>query len=191
MTTHISTCTYYRGDIALYAVEVTVTKGIGIHLVGLPDIQAKELLLRVVTAMQNSGYHIPGQKIVINIQHAVPVRVSDGMLKPEVCSSFDLAVALGILIASKQLPEPQFIKRDERVLFFGQLNLDGSVRLPYCGYSAEEEAVRTIIAEELDWQLRGTFDKIVVPSAYHENTLFVKSLTSLSMVRELTREELL
>lgn len=48
-------------------VEVDVTKGIGIHLVGLADAAVKESLLRTITAMQTLGYHVPGKKIVINL----------------------------------------------------------------------------------------------------------------------------
>lgn len=48
-------------------VEVDITKGIGIHLVGLADAAVKESLLRTITAMQTLGYHVPGKKIVINL----------------------------------------------------------------------------------------------------------------------------
>ena len=48
-------------------VEVEVTLGIGIHLVGLADAAVKESLLRTVTALQALGFHIPGKKIVINL----------------------------------------------------------------------------------------------------------------------------
>ena len=48
-------------------VEVNISNGIGIHLVGLPDAAVKESLLRTVTALQTLGFHIPGKKIVINL----------------------------------------------------------------------------------------------------------------------------
>ena len=47
-------------------VEVDITLGIGIHLVGLADAAVKESLLRTVTALQAKGFRIPGKKIVIN-----------------------------------------------------------------------------------------------------------------------------
>ena len=51
-------------------VEVDITSGIGIHLVGLADIAVKESLLRTVTALQSLGFRIPGKKIVINLAPA-------------------------------------------------------------------------------------------------------------------------
>ena len=51
-------------------VEVNITLGIGIHLVGLADAAVKESLLRTVTALQARGFHVPGKKIVINLPRA-------------------------------------------------------------------------------------------------------------------------
>ena len=48
-------------------VEVEITLGIGIHLVGLADVAVKESLLRTVTALQAKGFHVPGKKIVNNL----------------------------------------------------------------------------------------------------------------------------
>ena len=39
-------------------VEVDITLGIGIHLVGLADAALKESLLRTVTALQAKGFRI-------------------------------------------------------------------------------------------------------------------------------------
>ena len=54
-------------DAVPVTVEVDITPGIGIHLVGMADIAVKESLLRTITALQSLGYHIPGKKIVINL----------------------------------------------------------------------------------------------------------------------------
>lgn len=48
-------------------VEVDITNGLGIHLVGLADVAVKESLLRTVTAIQTLGFRIPGRKIVNNL----------------------------------------------------------------------------------------------------------------------------
>lgn len=48
-------------------VEVDISNGIGIHLVGLADIAVKESLLRIMTALHGLGYKVPGKKIVINL----------------------------------------------------------------------------------------------------------------------------
>ena len=54
-------------DAVPVTVEVDITHGIGIHLVGLVDVAVKESLLRTVTALQSLGFRIPGKKIVINL----------------------------------------------------------------------------------------------------------------------------
>ena len=51
-------------------VEVNVDKGIGYHLVGLPDNAIKESNYRIAAALQNNGYKIPGKKIIINMSPA-------------------------------------------------------------------------------------------------------------------------
>lgn len=160
MKTNLKTCTYFCGDIALYEVEVMVTQGIGIHLMGLPDVQCKESLLRVVTALQSLGYRIPGKKIVIRINEAITLRVEDGLRFPETSSAFDLPIALGILMSSEQMP---LIPKGRDICFFGELKLDGALCLPYCGHDASCTGTGKAVIETLDWQLRNTFDRIVTP----------------------------
>ena len=48
-------------------VEVDISPGIGIHLVGLADAAVKESLLRTITALTSLGFRVPGKKIVINL----------------------------------------------------------------------------------------------------------------------------
>lgn len=104
-------------------VEVDITRGIGIHLVGLADVAVKESLLRTITALQSLGFHIPGKKIVINLAPADLRKNGSG---------YDLPIALGIIAASGQKNLPGL----GRYLTMGELGLDGSVRevpgaLPY------------------------------------------------------------
>lgn len=95
-------------------VEVEVSKGIGIHLIGMADIAVKESLLRTITAIQSLGYRIPGKKLIINICPTFLHKNTTG---------FDLPIALGILIESGQLEI-----NTEGLVFHGELGLDGSVR---------------------------------------------------------------
>ena len=74
-------------------VEVDITNGIGIHLVGLADVAVKESLLRTVTALQTIGYRIPGRKIVINLAPADMHKKGSG---------YDLPIAIGIIASSGQ-----------------------------------------------------------------------------------------
>ena len=96
-------------------VEVDISSGIGIHLVGLADVAVKESLLRIMTALQSLGYRIPGRKIVINLAPA-DVRKNG--------SGYDLPIALGILAASGQCQLPGL----DSYIIMGELGLDGSVK---------------------------------------------------------------
>ena len=58
-------------------VEVDVTSGIGIHLVGLADAAVKESLLRTITALQSKGFRIPGKKIVNNLSVYQQLKTDD------------------------------------------------------------------------------------------------------------------
>ncbi len=96
-------------------VEVNVDKGIGYHLVGLPDNAIKESNYRIAAALQNNDYKIPGKKITINMAPAD--------LRKE-GSAYDLTLAVGILAASKQIKADNL----EDFLIMGELSLDGSLQ---------------------------------------------------------------
>lgn len=96
-------------------VEVDITQGIGIHLVGLADVAVKESLLRTITALQSLGFHIPGKKIVINLAPADMHKNGSG---------YDLPIALGVIAASHQ----RSLAGLEKYLIMGELGLDGSIR---------------------------------------------------------------
>ena len=51
-------------------VEVNIDKGVGYHLVGLPDNAIKESSYRIAAALKNNGYSLPGKKITINMAPA-------------------------------------------------------------------------------------------------------------------------
>ena len=96
-------------------VEVNIDKGIGYHLVGLPDNAIKESSFRISAALNNNGYKLPGKKITINMAPA-------DMRKEG--SAYDLTLAIGILAASNQ------IKSDKvgDYIIMGELSLDGSLQ---------------------------------------------------------------
>lgn len=96
-------------------VEVNIDKGVGYHLVGLPDNAIKESSYRIAAALKNNGYNLPGKKITINMAPAD--------LRKE-GSAYDLTLAIGILAASGQ------IKADEvdQYLIMGELSLDGGLQ---------------------------------------------------------------
>src|SRR5436190_11519691 len=96
-------------------VEVNIDRGVGYHLVGLPDNAIKESSYRIAAALKNNGFELPGKKITINMAPAD--------LRKE-GSSYDLTLAIGILVASGQL------KGDEvdKYIIMGELSLDGSLQ---------------------------------------------------------------
>lgn len=96
-------------------VEVNIDKGVGYHLVGLPDNAIKESNFRIAAALQNNGYRIPGKKITINMAPAD--------LRKE-GSAYDLTLALGILAASEQIRSEDI----HNYLIMGELSLDGSLQ---------------------------------------------------------------
>ncbi|TNF71707.1 MAG: hypothetical protein EP302_06260, partial [Bacteroidetes bacterium] len=51
-------------------IEVNIEKGVGYHLVGLPDNAIRESNYRIAAAHLNTGHRIPGKKITINIAPA-------------------------------------------------------------------------------------------------------------------------
>ncbi|HLS30689.1 MAG TPA: YifB family Mg chelatase-like AAA ATPase [Flavobacteriaceae bacterium] len=96
-------------------VEVNVAKGIGYHLVGLPDNAIKESSFRIAAALQNTGFNLPGKKITLNMAPA-------DMHKEG--SAYDLTLALGILAASYQI---KAINIGDYIIM-GELSLDGSLQ---------------------------------------------------------------
>ena len=96
-------------------VEVNVDKGIGYHLVGLPDNAIKESNYRIAAALQNNSFKIPGKKITINMAPAD--------LRKE-GSAYDLTLAIGILAASSQIQAENL----EDYIIMGELSLDGSLQ---------------------------------------------------------------
>jgi magnesium chelatase family protein len=111
-----------RAQIGLTAprVEVEVHLGSGLPvfaMVGLAATAVRESKDRVRAALQNSGFEFPAGRIIVNL--------SPADLPKEGCR-YDLAIALGILVASGQ------VRHDENLLarseFYGELGLAGELK---------------------------------------------------------------
>ena len=100
-------------------VEVNIDKGIGYHLVGLPDNAVRESSYRISAALNNNNFKLPGKKITINMAPAD--------LRKE-GAAYDLTLAMGILAASKQIAFTDLA----HYMIMGELSLDGNV-LPIKG----------------------------------------------------------
>ena len=97
-------------------VEVNLSEGVPMfEIVGLPDASVKESRERVRTALKNSGFQFPAERLVVNLAPAD--------LKKE-GPAFDLPIALGILTCLGVI-DPD-AARDMCV--FGELSLDGAIR---------------------------------------------------------------
>ena len=96
-------------------VEVNIDKGIGYHLVGLPDNAVRESSYRISAALNNNNFKLPGKKITINMAPAD--------LRKE-GAAYDLTLAIGILAASKQIAFTDLAQ----YMMMGELSLDGNVQ---------------------------------------------------------------
>ena len=106
-------------DGMIIEVELDISNGLPVFdVVGLPDSAVREARDRVRAAIKNSASHFPLQRITANLAPAD--------LKKE-GSGFDLALALGVLVASDQLKELPDGALDN-LLLIGELALDGSLR---------------------------------------------------------------
>lgn len=97
-------------------VEAHLANGLpSLALVGLPETAVKESKDRVRSAILNSGFDFPPRRITLNLAPAdLP---KDG-------GRFDLAIALGILAASGQVPADAL----DGIECLGELALSGAVR---------------------------------------------------------------
>ena len=87
----------------------------GITLVGLPETVVRESIFRVTRAIANSGFHVPGTCVVVNLAPAD---------LPKQAASFDLPIALGMIAAGGELIPDRF----GEWAVVGELALDGRVR---------------------------------------------------------------
>ncbi len=97
-------------------VEVDITSGLpSFTTVGLPEASVKESKERVKSAISNSGYRFPDDRITVNLAPADIKKEGTG---------FDLPIALGILAATGIIPQEDIV----RYLILGELSLDGRVK---------------------------------------------------------------
>ena len=97
-------------------VEVAVAQGLPVFtIVGLPDPSIQEARERVRAAIQSSSETWPLKRVTINLSPAHLRKTG---------SSFDLAMALGVLVAEKRI-QPDRLRK---VCVLGELSLDGGVR---------------------------------------------------------------
>lgn len=82
-------------------------------LSGLPDTAVREAKDRVRAAVVSSGIHFPNRTVTVNL---APAHI------PKAGTDYDLAIAVGVLAASGEIPKP------DGEIVVGELALDGTVR---------------------------------------------------------------
>jgi magnesium chelatase family protein len=127
-------------DAPQITVEVFLSGGLpSFSIVGMAQTAVREAKDRVRGALMTSGFDFPQQRITVNLAPA-DMRKDGGR--------FDLAIALGILAASRQLS----IANTRGFEFFGELALNGRLRLipgilPACGQASAAKRTSIIPAD--------------------------------------------
>lgn len=138
-------------EACVITIEVNIDKGIGYHLVGMPDNAIRESHYRIAAAFTNMGLKFPGKKITVNMAPA-------SMRKEG--ADFDLPLALGILLASNQLSQIDL----DNFIVMGELSLDGSIR-----------AVKGVLPMAIHAAKKG-FKKMVIPKPNANEAAVVKGI---------------
>src|SRR5713101_2506822 len=110
----------------------------GLHILGMHETGTRETRDRVRAAILNSGEHWPGRTITVDL---LPASL------PKRGSSFDLAIAVGVLTATGMIPADAA----EECVFVAELGLDGSLRpvrgvVPALLAAADAGCTRAIVA---------------------------------------------
>lgn len=123
-------------------VEVDVSSGLpGFAVIGLADKAVEQSRERIRSALKNTGFGFPLSRITV---HLAPSDHKKSGLH------FDLPIALGILIADKQL---KVTEEFDKTFFIGGISLDGSLQ-PVHGC--------LVLVE---WARRHGFKRALMPSA--------------------------
>lgn len=117
MLSRLATYTLLGIEARSVEVEVDISPGAlpKTILVGLAEAAVKESTHRIERALVNSGYGRPMDRIVINLSPAD---------LPKDAASLDLPIALGLLIADRQIEANSEVD----AVYIGELALDGSLR---------------------------------------------------------------
>ncbi|MFC1623719.1 YifB family Mg chelatase-like AAA ATPase [Candidatus Omnitrophota bacterium] len=132
-------------------IEVDIANGLpAVIIVGLPDTAIRESRDRVKSAIKNSQFDYPSQKITVNL---APCNIK----KEGPC--FDLPIAMGILAASGQID----FENIKDFVFLGELALNGRIR-PIKG------------ALSIAMSLKNTHKKLILPEENAYETSVVKNI---------------
>ncbi len=103
-------------DAPLVTVEVHLSNGLpALSIVGLPEAAVRESRERVRSALLHSGFEFPARRLTVNLAPAD---------LPKQGGRYDLAIAIGILASSGQIPDEALSEYE----FVAELALGGGLR---------------------------------------------------------------
>ncbi|WNY62563.1 YifB family Mg chelatase-like AAA ATPase [Borreliella carolinensis] len=175
----------YEGE--LIEIEIDIKKGIsGIDIVGLAGSEIKESRERVKSAIKNSNFNFPKDRILINLAPA-------GIKK--LGTAFDLSIAISII----KIQESKDNKNLE-ILILGELQLDGKIRsikavLPAIALAKEKEIKFAMVPfENLEearlidglniWGVKDLKETIKIVEQLNSNILPPRTNTKQSKIEE-------
>lgn len=153
----------------LIRVEVDVANGLpSFDIVGLPATAVREARERVRSALRNSGFQFPLQRITVNLAPA-------GLRKEG--SGLDLPIALGILAATGQCSDELF----KKCVFVGELSLEGALR-PINGILTMAVSLKNLDVSAQSHDLSTLVERpaFIVPPNNLEEANLVKDIRSYS-----------
>jgi magnesium chelatase family protein len=156
MLAKVMSCAIVGLEGAIVEVEVDISPGLPTFtVVGLPDTAVQESRERVRAAIRNSGCTFPMRRITVNLAPADLKKAGP---------AYDLPIAVGILLSSDQIYADV-----SKMLFLGELSLDGSLRhtqgiLPMVAL-AQEKGISEVFVPADDANEASLLDGIkVIPS---------------------------
>lgn len=114
MVVKLNSFTFFGMQVIKVDIEIDIqTKVPEFEIVGLAGQSVKESCRRIETAIQNSGFHFPGKRIIVNLAPA-------GIKKNG--TFFDFPIAIGILSEKYEMEELS------NIALVGELSLNGELR---------------------------------------------------------------
>jgi len=176
-------CIYSRARVGLESplvtVEVHLANGLpAFNIVGLPETSVRESKDRVRSAIINCGYEFPAKRITINLAPAD---------LPKEGGRFDLPIAIGILVASEQLPTTDLSQYE----FAGELALSGELRaiigeIPMA--MACVQSKRTLVIPKQNAEQASWVKQANILAIDHLNQLYPHFLKQVPLPLVLTKE---
>ncbi len=114
MVCRLFSISYYGLKTSAVEIEVDIqTKVPAFEIIGMIDSEVRGSTKRIESAIQNSGYHFPGKRIIVNLAPGGVRRTG---------TLFDLAITIGIL------NEQHNFQNLDQFIIVGELSLDGRLR---------------------------------------------------------------